>query len=84
MSSYANPKDDPYFSDWEGMGLAAYGSKASAPAPKPLTSVEKNRIAMREKYRQRKQGKAIKLKGSRPMRVNATSNIAYSKAKARK
>ena len=53
-------------------------------APKPLTSVEKNRIAMREKYRQRKQGKAIKLKGSRPMRVNATPNIAYSKAKARK
>ena len=81
MISYANPKDDPYFSDWEGMGLAACGSKASAPAPKPLTSVEKNRIAMREKYRQRKQGKSIKLKGSRPMRVNAEGVQTYSRAR---
>lgn len=71
---------DPYHSDWEAMGLQHYGAQP-APAPRPLTSVEKNRIAMREKYRlSRGQGRAIRLKGSSPMRVNAEGVQAYSRA----
>ena len=70
---------DPYHSDWEAMGLQHYGAQP-APAPKPLTSVEKNRIAMREKYRQRKQGQQIRLPGSLPLRVNAEGVQTYSRA----
>lgn len=72
---------DPYHSDWEAMGLQHYGAQP-APPPKPLTSVEKNRIQMREKYRlSGHHGQQIKLPGSLPMRVNAVSNIAYSRAR---
>ncbi|MBZ4211564.1 MAG: hypothetical protein LAD29_10565 [Rhodoferax sp.] len=73
-------KTDPYHSDWEAMGLQHYGAQP-APAPKPMTSEEKNRIAMREKYRlSRHQGQQIKLPGSLPMRTNAEGVQAYSRA----
>ena len=73
-------KVDPYHSDWEAMGLQHYGAQ-TAPPPKPLTSEEKNRIQMREKYRlSRRQGQQIKLPGSLPMRANAEGVQAYSRA----